>query len=63
MFSTKFPESKDYDLFIYLSHHIHKCLPASSMVNRRRQWHPIPVLLPGKSHEGRSLLGCSPWGR
>ena len=25
------------------------------------QWHPTPVLLPGKSH-GRSLVGCSPWG-
>ena len=30
---------------------------------RRRQWHPTPVLLPGKSHGGRSLVGCSPWGR
>ena len=28
----------------------------------RRQWHPIPVLLPGKSHGPRSLMGCSPWG-
>ena len=32
-------------------------------VHRRRQWHPTPVLLPGKSHEWRSLVGCSPWGR
>ena len=31
--------------------------------NRRRQWHPTPVLLPGKSHGWRSLVGCSPWGR
>ena len=30
---------------------------------RRRQWQPIPVLLPGKSHGWRSLVGCSPWGR
>ena len=30
---------------------------------RRRQWHPTPVLLPGKSHGRRSLVGCSPWGR
>ena len=30
---------------------------------RRRQWHPTPVLLPGKSHGRRSLEGCSPWGR
>ena len=28
----------------------------------RRQWHPTPVLLPGKSHGWRSLMGCSPWG-
>ena len=30
---------------------------------RRRQWHPTPVLLPGKSHGRRSLVGYSPWGR
>ena len=29
----------------------------------RRQWHPTLVLLPGKSHGWRSLVGCSPWGR
>ena len=29
----------------------------------RRQWHPTPVLLPGKSHGQRSLVGCSPWDR
>ena len=28
----------------------------------RRQWHPTPVLLPGKSHGRRSLVGCSSWG-
>ena len=28
----------------------------------RRQWQPTPVLLPGKSHGRRSLMGCSPWG-
>ena len=28
----------------------------------RRQWHPTPVLLPGKSHGRRRLVGCSPWG-
>ena len=30
---------------------------------RRRQRHPTPVLLPGKSHGRRSLVGCSTWGR
>ena len=28
----------------------------------RRQWLPTPVLLPGKSHRRRNLVGCSPWG-
>ena len=31
--------------------------------NRRRQWHPTPVVLPGNSHGWRSLAGCSPWSR
>ena len=30
---------------------------------QRRQWHPTPVLLLGKSHGRRSLVGCSPWDR
>ena len=30
---------------------------------RRRWWHTTPVLLPGKSHGWRSLVGWSPWGR
>ena len=30
--------------------------------NFQQQWHPTPVLLPGKSHGQRSLVGCSPWG-
>ena len=28
-----------------------------------RQWHPTPVLLPGKSPGWRNLVGCSPWDR
>ena len=28
-----------------------------------RKWQPTPVLLPGKSHGQRSLIGYSPWGR
>ena len=31
-----------------------------SHVSRRRQWHPTPVLLPGKSHGWRSLASYSP---
>ena len=41
-----------------------KCnLPWPRIFRWRRQWHPIPELLPGKSHGWRSLVGCSPWGR
>ena len=29
---------------------------------KANQWQPTPVLLPGKSHGRRSLVGCSPWG-
>ena len=39
---------------IYICIHIH--------IHQRRWWHPTPVLLPGKSHGWRSLVGCSPWG-
>ena len=39
------------------------CLLGPRQGRRRRQWHPTPVLLPGKSHGWRSLIGCSPWGR
>ena len=38
-------------------------LPFIKMSQQRRQWHPTPVLLPGKSHGWRSLVGCSPGGR
>ena len=36
---------------------------SSRKSRQRRQWNPTPVLLPGKSHGWRSLVGCSPWGR
>ena len=38
-------------------------LKGTREMTRRRQWPPTPVLLPGKSHGQRSLVGCSPWGR
>ena len=35
---------------------------STALFIQRRWWHPTPVLLPGKSHGRRSLVGCSPWG-
>ena len=48
---------------IQIGNGIHNLLTEIALLIRRRQWHPTPVLLPGKSHGWRSLVGCSPWGR
>ena len=37
-------------------------IPGWGKKPRRRKWQPIPVFLPGKPHEQRSLSGYSPWG-
>ena len=55
-------------LLIHLSSdafNLHGAVKFGSLLweQRRRWWHPTPVLLPGKSHGWRSLGGCSPWGR
>ena len=36
-------------------------LRPTSLLCWRRQWHPTLILLPGKLHWWRSLVGCSPW--
>ena len=55
MLSTRFfHEDRDHILFSFAY---------LSLSTWRRQWQPTPVLLPGKSHGQRSLVGCSPWGR
>jgi len=38
-------------------------LPYSNAAIREGNGTPTSVLLPGKSHGWRSLVGCSPWGR
>ena len=54
-------------LWPHESQHTMTCCPSpnpgvhpDSSPSWRRQWHPTPVLLPGKSHGQRSLVGCSP---
>ena len=41
-----------------------KCVfyPRVGKIPWRKKWQPTPVFLPGKSHDQRSLVGCSPWG-
>ena len=47
-------------MFFYI---LHSCLLGLKLLTCwRRQWQPTPVLLPGKSHGQRNLVGCSPWG-
>ena len=53
-----------YHPIIFLSHFCHFMisLKCTKECVWRRQWHPTPVLLPGKSHGQRSLVGCRLWG-
>ena len=37
-------------------------IPGIGKIPWRRKWQSTPVLLPGKPHGQRSLVGCSPWG-
>ena len=53
--------NSDLKLRIYWDKALEKIL--QFMPPQRRQWHRTPVLLPGKSHGRRSLVGCRPWGR
>ena len=39
------------------------CIWVSILYCCRRRRHPTPVLLPGKCHGRRSLVGCRLWGR
>ena len=53
-------------IIIYISIRVAQCryqLKGFISIRWRRQWHPTPVLLPGKSHGRRGLVGCSPCGR
>ena len=46
-----------------MKHYIKYKTAVPSLGSRRRQWHPTPILLPGKSHGQRSLVCSSPWDR
>ena len=56
-----------FSIFFLVSNIIYSLYKISFRYNiaqiQRRQWQPTPVLLPGKSHGWRSLVGCSPRGR
>ena len=53
----------DFDILLYfVGKGLFYYLKTIMASNQRRQWQPTQVLLPGKSHGRRSLIGYSPWG-
>ena len=54
-------QSTSYEIPGWMKHKLESRLPGeisiTSDIQQRRQWHPTPVLLPGKSHVRRSLEG------
>ena len=68
--TQQWPQNYKRSVFIPIpkTHNAKECsnyctIALISYTSRRRQWHPTPVLLPGKPHGWRSLVGYSPWGR
>ena len=59
------PEVGGYSQSLIKAHPLEKSCDFnfSSYMVQRRRWHTTPVLLPGKSHGWRNLVGCTPWGR
>ena len=62
-FTLGFKNSREYNVDSVSHSVVSDSLWPGRLKPWRRQWHPTPVLLPGKSHGQRSLVGCSPWGR
>ena len=56
--------NKVIQIYIYIFNHVYtySLFVMNIYIQWKRQWHPTPVLLPGKSHGRRRLVGCSPWG-
>ena len=53
----------DYITFVCLKYGRPRFEPWVGKIPWRRKCQSTPVLLPGKSHGRRSLVGYSPWGR
>ena len=66
--SCSFPLNPDHVLLLQASQVVRVVErwgfdPQVRKIPWRRKCQPTPVLLPGKSHERRSQVGYSPWGR
>ena len=60
---VRWPKYWNFSFSIIPSKETPGLISAPYLIHRRRQWQPTPVLLPGKSHGRRSLVGCRLWGR
>ena len=58
----EFHKGRIWVLFVLVSQTQKLVLKHLLEIRGIRQWHPSPVLLPGKSHGWRSLVGCHLWG-
>ena len=65
MESKDFPGGSDGKASVYHAGdtQAQRVRPWVGQIPWRRKWQSTPVLLPGKSHGQRSLVGYSPWGR
>ena len=57
-----FPGGSDGEASVYSAGDLGS-IPGVGKTPWRRKWQSTPVLLPGKSHGQRSVVGYSPWGR
>ena len=54
-------QSTSYDMLGWMTHRLESRLMGE--ISTTSYMRSTPVLLPGKSHEQKSLVGYSPWGR
>ena len=59
---TEEPSGLQFMESLRVGHNWATSLSLFTFMHWRRKWQPTPVLLPGKSHGQRSLVGYSPWG-
>ena len=50
-------EGRNFTTLLYIYIYIYVCMYIYTYIYWRRQWYPTPVLLPGKYHGQRSLVG------
>ena len=55
-------KKKSWEIWELMYHFNWGILRDIGLLGENKKWQPTPVLLPGKPHGWRSLVGYSPWG-